>query len=191
MASTSLIKVSGQEVRTLRIVNGEVNKSNDWRRIVATFVATEDVKASSRDLYNRTLTIFFKWIEDTGRVLAEMDREDIVEYKAYLLNDKKLSALTIGSYIVAVRKFYEWAESYKMYPNIAKGIKTPRRKQAFKKQHLTDDKSAELLEHFQSISKRDFAIVNLILRTGLRTIEVIRADIGDITFKGNIISFLP
>lgn len=185
MASTSLIKVSGQEVRTLRIVNGEVNKSNDWRRIVATFVATEDVKESSRDLYNRTLAIFFKWIADTGRILSEMDREDIVEYKAYLLNDKKLSALTIGSYIVAVRKFYEWAEAYKLYPNIAKGIKTPRRKQAFKKQHLTDDKSTELLEHFQNISKRDFAIVNLILRTGLRTIEVIRADIGDITFKGN------
>lgn len=185
MASTSLIKVSGQEVRTLRIVNGEVNKSNDWRRIVATFVATEDVKESSRDLYNRTLAIFFKWIAGTGRILSEMDREDIVEYKAYLLNDKKLSALTIGSYIVAVRKFYEWAEAYKLYPNIAKGIKTPRRKQAFKKQHLTDDKSTELLEHFQNISKRDFAIVNLILRTGLRTIEVIRADIGDITFKGN------
>ena len=35
------------------------------------------------------------------------------------------------------------------------------------------------------MSLRDFAIVNLILRTGLRTIEVVRADVGDITFKGN------
>ena len=77
------------------------------------------------------------------------------------------------------------AEGEKYYPNIAKGIKTPRRQQAFKKQHLTDDKSAELLEHFRSLSLRDYAIVNLILRTGLRTIEVVRADVGDITFKGN------
>ena len=35
------------------------------------------------------------------------------------------------------------------------------------------------------MSLRDFAIVNLILRTGLRTIEVVRADVGDITFKGD------
>ncbi len=56
--------------------------------------------------------------------------------------------------------------------------------QTFKKQHLTEEKSGELLSHFESLSLRDFAIVNLILRTGLRTIEVVRADVGDITFKG-------
>jgi integrase/recombinase XerC/integrase/recombinase XerD len=81
--------------------------------------------------------------------------------------------------------FYEWVEANKLYPNIAKGIKTPPRKQAFKKQHLTDAKSTELLEHFKEMSLRDFAIVNLILRTGLRTIEVVRADIADITFRGD------
>ena len=85
---------------------------------------------------------------------------------------------------MSVRKFYEWAEAEGLYRNIAKGIKTPKRVQAFKKQHLTDNKSRELLEHFQGLSPRDFAIVNLILRTGLRTIEVVRADVGDITFKG-------
>jgi integrase/recombinase XerC/integrase/recombinase XerD len=112
-----------------------------------------------------------------------MTRPDILEYKDELLSSG-LSALTIGSYLTSVRKFYEWAEAEKQYPNIAKGIKTPRRVQAFKKQHLTDNKSKEPLEHFQSLSVRDFAIVNLILRTGLRTIEVVRADVGDITFKG-------
>ena len=35
------------------------------------------------------------------------------------------------------------------------------------------------------MSLRDYAIVNLILRTGLRTVEVVRADVGDITFKGD------
>jgi integrase/recombinase XerC/integrase/recombinase XerD len=113
-----------------------------------------------------------------------MTRVDILEYKDHLQTDG-LSALTIGSYIVSVRKFYEWAEANKLYPNIAKGVKTPRRVQAFKKQHLTDSKSSELLAHFESLSLRDYAIVNLILRTGLRTIEVVRADVGDITFKGD------
>ena len=122
-------------------------------------------------------------MEQEGKSLNTLTRQDVLEYKDYL-QEQSLSSLTISSYITAVRKFYEWAEGEKLYPNIAKGVKTPRRQQAFKKQHLTDAKSKELLDHFQSLSQRDYAIVNLILRTGLRTIEVVRADVGDITFKG-------
>lgn len=170
-----MVKVAGEIVR--------VGNTHNWRGLIATFVASQDVKESSRSLYTRTLTQFFKWVQDTGRTMDSMTREDILEYKDHL-NEEALSALTIGSYIVAVRKFYEWAEANKFYPNIAKGVKTPPRKQAFKKQHLTDSKSSELLEHFQNLSLRDYAIVNLILRTGLRTIEVVRADIADITFRG-------
>ena len=160
-----------------------MEQGRTWRSAVANFITTMDVKESSRALYTRTITQFFNWVEETGKVIKDLTRQDILEYKDHLLSSG-LSALTIGSYIVAVRKFYEWAEAYKIYPNIAKGIKTPKRVQAFKKQHLTDTKSGELLEHFQSLSLRDYAIVNLILRTGLRTIEVVRADIGDITYKG-------
>ena len=173
--SRAIVKVQGKAVR--------VGTTTDWRGLVATFVSEQDVKESSRNLYNRTLSQFFKWVEQTGRSLASMTRVDILEYKDHL-QAQGLSALTIGSYIVSVRKFYEWAEANKLYPNIAKGVKTPRRVQAFKKQHLTDNKSSELLSYFESKSLRDFAIVNLILRTGLRTIEVIRANVGDITFKG-------
>lgn len=173
--SRAVVKVQGSEIR--------VGNTNSWKGLVATFISTQDVKESSRKLYVRTLSQFFVWMENTHRSLNNITRQDILEYKDYLL-EEKLSSLTISSYITAVRKFFEWAEAEKFYPNVAKGIKTPRRIQAFKKQHLTDAKSSELLSHFQNLSLRDYAIVNLILRTGLRTIEVVRADIGDITFKG-------
>lgn len=173
--SRTLVVVQGKEVR--------VGNTNSWRGLVATFIASQDVRESSRKLYTRTLSQFFGWIEREHKVLSTLTRQDVLEYKDSL-QEESLSSLTISSYITAVRKFYEWAEAEKLYPNIAKGIKTPRRVQAFKKQHLTDAKSSELLAHFQSLSLRDYAIVNLILRTGLRTIEVVRADIEDITFKG-------
>lgn len=173
--SRAVVKVKGSEVR--------VGNTNSWRGLVATFIATQDVKESSRKLYTRTLSQFFVWVENTSRNLQNLSRQDLLEYKDWLL-EQRLSSLTISSYITATRKFFEWAEAEKFYPNIAKGIKTPRRVQAFKKQHLTDNKSSELLAHFQNLSLRDYAIVNLILRTGLRTIEVVRADVGDITFKG-------
>lgn len=172
----AMVKVAGEVVR--------VGNTHNWRGLIATFVASQDVKESSRKLYTRTLTQFFKWIEETGRVIAEMTIIDINEYKKYL-EEEALSALTIGSYLISVRKFYEWTEANKLYNNIAKGVKTPPRKQRFKKQHLTEAKSSELLAHFEEMSLRDFAIVNLILRTGLRTIEVVRADIADITFRGD------
>lgn len=175
--SRAIVRVGGQLVKA---------GTDNWRGAVASFISTQDVKESSRSLYTRTLTQYFKWLEETKRIarFATLTRQDVLEYKDSLL-EYGLSALTVSSYIVAVRKFYEWAEAEKLYPNIAKGIKTPRRKQAFKKQHLTDVKSSELLQHFQDMSLRDYAIVNLMLRTGLRTIEIVRANVGDITFKGD------
>lgn len=181
------LKVSGQivSVPALRTTGLQTQTSgiSDWRKVVGMFIASQDVKDSSRSLYTRTLSQFFLWIEKTGKVLNSLTREDILEYKDHLLSSG-LSALTISSYLVVVRKFYEWTESLLIYPNIAKGIKTPRRKQAFKKQHLPENKIGDLLEYYREKSLRDFAIVNLLLRTGLRTIEAVRADVGDITFKG-------
>lgn len=174
-ASRSLVVVQGKEV--------EVGSNKGWRDLVASFISSQDVSESSRKLYTRTLSLFFVWMERERKSLSTLSRKDVLEYKDYL-QEQSLSSLTISSYITAVRKFYEWAEGEKLYPNIARGIKTPRRQQAFKKQHLTDTKSKELLEHFQNQSLRDYAIVSLILRTGLRTIEVVRANVEDITFKG-------
>lgn len=175
--SRAIVRVGGQLVKA---------GTDNWRGVVASFISTQDVKESSRSLYSRTLSQYFNWLEETGRLarFLTLTRQDVLEYKDSLLASG-LSALTVSSYIVSVRKFYEWAESEKKYPNIAKGIKTPRRKQAFKKQHLTDTKSKELLQHFHDMSLRDYAIVNLMLRTGLRTVEVARANVGDITFKGD------
>lgn len=174
-----IVKIGGKEIATS--TKGE----GTWREAVATFVATQDVKESSRALYARQMKLFFEWIEETGRVIKDLTQIDLLAYKDYLLLDKKLSALSVGSYLTSLRKFYEWAEAFKVYPNIAKGIKTPKRKQEFVKQHLSEAKSGELLDHFKEISLRDYAIVSLALRTGLRTIEIVRANVGDIILRGD------
>ena len=174
----SIVKVSGNAVAVV-----VADSVKGWREAVALFIASQDVKESSRNLYARTTKLFFEWVEEQGKSLETLTRLDILEFKDDLFK-RNLSALTIGSYLTAIRKFYEWAEAEKIYPNIAKGVKTPARKQAFKKQHLTEEKCGELLQHFNTLSLRDFAIVNLILRTGLRTIEVVRANVEDITYKG-------
>lgn len=158
--------------------------SRDTQSLIGAFLGGLDVKESSRRLYGRTLKQFFSWVDLEGLRLPELTKADIAEYKSYLENTLKLSPLTIGSYIVSLRKFYEWIEAEGLYKNITKGIKTPQRSQAFEKQYLSERKSRELLEYFKGNSLRDYAIVNLMLRTGLRTIEVTRAQIGDICYMG-------
>lgn len=147
------------------------------------FIYSLDVKESSRDLYKRTLRLYFSWVDKSGLSLSSVAREEILAYKDNLLASNK-SSLSVGSYITSVRRFYEWAEANKYYPNVAKGVKSPKRKQQFKKQPLLPSQAVSLLDHCQTGNLRDFAIVNLLLRTGLRTVEVVRANVGDIVFKG-------
>ena len=152
--------------------------------LVDRFIASQDVKESSKLLYRRTLKQYFNWVDKKSYLLSEIARPQLLEYKEELLNSNK-SSLTVGSYITSVRRFYEWTEANKFYPNVAKGIKTPKRKQQFKKQPLLPAQATALLSYYQDKALRDYAIVNLLLRTGLRTIEIIRANVEDITFKGS------
>jgi integrase/recombinase XerC/integrase/recombinase XerD len=152
--------------------------------LVDSFIQAQDVKLSSKELYRRTLKQYFNWVDNKNYLLSEIARPQLLEYKDELLNSG-LSSLTVGSYITSVRRFYEWAESNKFYPNVAKGIKTPKRKQQFKKQPLLPEQATALLSYYQDKTLRDYAVISLLLRTGLRTIEVIRASVGDIVFKGS------
>jgi integrase/recombinase XerC/integrase/recombinase XerD len=152
--------------------------------LVDSFIQAQDVKLSSKELYRRTLKQYFTWIDRKNYLLSEIARPQLLEYKDELLLSG-MSSLTVGSYITSVRRFYEWAEANKYYPNVAKGIKTPKRKQQFKKQPLLPEQATALLSYYQDKALRDYAIINLLLRTGLRTIEVIRANVEDITFKGS------
>ncbi len=152
--------------------------------LVDRFIASQDVKESSKLLYRRTLKQYFNWVDKKSYLLSEIARPQLLEYKEELLLSG-MSSLTVGSYITSVRRFYEWTEANIIYPNVAKGIKTPKRKQQFKKQPLLPAQATALLSYYQDKALRDYAIVNLLLRTGLRTIEVIRANVEDITFKGS------
>lgn len=155
----------------------------DVRRAVEVFAASTDVKTSSRALYVRTLYGFFDWVKETGRNVAALTVADLIAYKEDLLNGGK-SPLTVASYINSLRRFYEWAESLKIYPNIARAVHAPKRAQQFRKQPLTVAQVGNLLRYEKAEqSPRDFAIINLLVRTGLRTVEVVRADVGDIVYK--------
>jgi integrase/recombinase XerC/integrase/recombinase XerD len=154
----------------------------NWEVLLAAFLDSQDIRQTSRDTYYWGMVQYFRWIQSSGRVMKTMTPADVMSFKNFLIK-QKLSALTVSSYLTSVRRFYAWTENTMLYPNIARSVRPPRGKKGFKKMHLNESEASELLTYLKAKSLRDYAIVNLILRTGLRTIEVIRADIGDIKHK--------
>lgn len=169
-----------QNIGTTELTTSGIN----YNSLVDSFISAQDVRVTSRGTYKRTLSQFFNWVASNRLQLNSLSIADIVKYKEHLLSSG-LSSLSVGSYITSVRKFYQYAEANKIYPNIAKDVKTPKRKQQFKKQALSVSQARELINHFSNKGAeglRDYAIINLLLRGGLRTIELIRANIEDITY---------
>ena len=156
--------------------------TEDLERLMETFLSSQDLMDKSRETYRWGLRRFFKWMRKSGRDLRSMTPADILSFKTSL-SKERLTSLTVGAYLTAVRRFYGWTETSLIYPNIARSIRPPKCRKRFKKTALTPEEASLLLDFMKVRSPRDFAIVNLILRTGLRTIEVTRADIGDITRK--------
>lgn len=148
------------------------------------FISSQDRKPTTLSLYRRTMTLFFDWIDRTGRNLTTLTRPDLIEYKHDLEQAGK-SGLTITSYLTSLRLFYAWLEAEGVYPNIAKVLNLPKRTKEFRHQPLRPQQAQELLsEVADSGNLRDIALLNLLARTGIRTIEAVRADVGDIVFKG-------
>ena len=155
----------------------------NYSALISRFVDSQDVKPSSRGNYKRTIRQYFDYIQARGLSLDNIDRADLIAYKENLLSH--LSPRTVASYLVSLRKFYAFAEAEKLYPNIARDLKTPHHGATFVKQHLAEAKIKELLDDARKDTPRNFALINLLLRTGLRTIEAARANVGDlVTIEG-------
>lgn len=172
-----------------------VSRTIDRGSLLDMFISSQDRKPTTLSLYRRTLNLFFDWVEKEvkdkdGKVLkpkyniGTLTRPQVIEYKESLVGEGK-SGLTITSYLTSVRLFYQWVEAEGVYPNIAKVLNLPKRKKEFRHQPLRPNQAQSLLREVrQTDSLRDYAMINLMLRTGLRCIEVVRLNVEDIVYKG-------
>ncbi|MCP4153566.1 MAG: tyrosine-type recombinase/integrase [bacterium] len=161
--------------------------------ITTRFIADRDVGTESKRAYECNIYLFFDWVKDTGRRIIEMERADIIEYK----EDMKaagLAANSINSYLTVVKLFFEWAEGLKIYPNISAGIKGLKVAKGHKKLPLSVKEVKKMLKAIDKstvVGLRDYALINLLLRAGLRTIEATRINVGDIKdFNGTYVVYV-
>lgn len=155
-------------------------KEISFTELIDAFIVAQDVRASSKEVYRRQLRQFSKWLQETYRTGKGLQREDIVAYREHL--SERLTPLSVSGYLTAVRKLFEWLEAEKIYPNVAK-VKSPKKPRGYRKDCLSKEQLRGALQTADTSTiqgQRDKALINLLARTGLRTIEVARATIGDI-----------
>lgn len=172
-------------------VKAEIIQHNtEFNDLLYRFVQYVDVSQSSIHSYIKGIKSFLRYISE--RKIKAPTRENVIEYKKYLSESK--SASTIALYLSALRRFFAWCSSENMYSDITSGVKSPRIDAGHKKDAFNATQLKQIISSIERKTlkgKRDYAIFCLTAATGLRTCEVIRADISDIrTVYGEVCLFI-
>ena len=149
------------------------------------FISFLDVKEKSAETYTRNLRPMFRYFAENG--ITAPQREDIISYRESL-KARGLKPTSVQAYITASRLFFQWTEQERIYPNVASHVKGAKLDKEHKKDYLTSNQSKAVLSGIDRSTPtglRDYAIVALTMMDALRTIEVSRADIGDLRTVGD------
>jgi len=168
----------------LAIRQGDMRRQSLTGDLQARFIAYLDAKPRTVEAYSKALKPFFAYL--SAHEITQPTRENIIAYRDSLKAAYK--ATTVQAYIVPVRLFFQWAQQEGLYPNVAEHVKGAKISKDHKKDALTTRQIKAVLDAIATDSLqglRDYAILALMVTCGLRTIEVARADIGDLRTAGD------
>lgn len=157
-----------------------------FEQLVKIFMNNKDLKPASIKAYFSSFNQFTTYLKD--RSISLVTEQNIKEFKDYLLN-KKLSVFTVISHLSALKSLFSFMAIRNLYPDIAKEIKIPKKPKGFMRDALTKNQAKLLIKSTignDIISKRNFALISILLRCGLRSIEIIRANIEDVRQNNGI-----
>jgi site-specific recombinase XerD len=146
-----------------------------------------DLSAATRRGYAADLGRFRAWIED-GRGAAVRLRRittvDLASYRQHLIRSEKLRAASVNRKVQALKKFFGWAQHKKLIPaNPAASLRFLRRQKRSQPKGLREEEIQALLraagQTGHGLARRNYALLQLLLQTGLRVGEVSRLGIAD------------
>lgn len=144
-----------------------------------------DVMPQSHATYQRAIKMFIAYLKWNN--ITAPTREDVITYRELLKKEHKPN--TVQLYITAIKLFFRWTAQEGIYPDIAEHIKGAKiDSNTHKKDYLTAEQVQTILKGIDRSSVRglrDYAIISLMLTTGLRTISISRANIGDLGLMGD------
>lgn len=151
--------------------------------LITKYVESLDIKPRSRETYRKSLKHFLLFLQERG--IRDPQRADILAYKDHL--QANYTGCTVSTYMAAVRGLFTYLEAERICPNVARGVKGAKQQADHLKDELTVEQARKvlaLIDRSTPEGLRDYAIVNLLIRTGLRTVEAQRANIEDLRQSG-------
>lgn len=148
------------------------------------FVNFIDATPQSIATYKASIKRLFDFFAAAG--ISHPTRADILAYRDEL--KKKYKPTTVSLHMTAARLFFQWTAQQGLYPNIAKHIKGAKLDRGHKKDYLTSRQVKAVFSTAKAdtvASKRDYAILAIMITGGLRCIEVVRANIEDLRTAGD------
>ena len=126
---------------------------------------------------------FVSWLEENE--INNVEYETIVIYKNHLKETMKAKA--INTHLTAIKDLFKFLER-KGIKNVAKNVKKEKVSNDFVRDSLTTEQVQTILNSIDTSTEqgaRAYAMFRLMVQTGLRECEIVRADISDIKTKGN------
>ena len=155
--------------------------NNDFRsqELVAEWIKFADVAERTQKNYNGALKQFFKFIAENQ--IVNPTRDTVIGFRDELLKTQKSN--TVQLKMAAIKLFFKFLELKGIYKNIAVNVKSPKVSTDHKRDALKAEDAKQVINNIDTSSskgKRDKAIVTLMMICGLRSCEVVRANIGDL-----------
>lgn len=170
--TTEIITIGeAREVQSQNVLSGN---------LLERFIAFAGVMPKTQSTYKTALRQMFKYF--MANEIEKPTREDLIEWRDKLIADKK-SPSTVQLYLTSCKIFFRWLAQEGIFPNIADHLKSGVKiSHDHKKDALSAPQAGSLIQSVKGDSlkcKRDRAIIALMVSSGLRCIEVVRADVGD------------
>lgn len=143
-----------------------------------------DASPKTVQTYTKAIKQFMLYLATNG--ISQPKREDIIAYREYLTKGHKPT--TVQSYLAAVKLFFQWTERENLYPNVADHVKGATLDREHKKDYMSTKQVNRLLSGVDQSTlqgARDYAILSLMVTTGLRTVSIVAANIEDIRTVGD------
>ena len=139
--------------------------------------------AATIGTYGRSLRVYARWVELQGAG-AVFIQEEVQAYQKYLTETRKLSEVSIATYLTALRRFCQYlVDIHLLARNPATYVQTVRKARVHSRQVLSDSEIEDLLQSVDTssqIGKRDLAIIYFMLYAGLSPIEIERSNLEDL-----------
>lgn len=171
-------------MNTMMTATNNLNAYRDLESMKADFLSCIQGSERTKESYVKALRRFMEWLNNNG--VTNPNRNTIVTYAKELKGAYKPN--TVNAYLGVVRLFFSWLASNGLYPDIAANVKGAKTSRTFKKDYLTATQAKRVLEMIETSTPegvRAKAITALAITTGLRVIEIARANREDLRSKGN------